>query len=67
MEIENRQPEAGEAYFALMKIYAAKENHLLVNRHYQELKKIVVEELDVPPSTHITKWYREWEKKVGVN
>ncbi|WP_312470538.1 response regulator [Neobacillus sp.] len=66
VEIENRQPEVEEAYFALMKIYAARDNHLLVNRQYQELTKFLAAELDILPSAYITKWYQEWKKKAVI-
>ncbi|MBP3040222.1 response regulator [Bacillaceae bacterium Marseille-Q3522] len=63
-KICNKQPEAEEAYFALMKIYAELGNQLLVKRHYDTLKNILMEELNIQPSTYISKWYHEWKKKI---
>ncbi|TLS48521.1 response regulator [Paenibacillus antri] len=60
-EICNRQPLAEEARFALMKLYAATNNHLSVHRQYRELTTVLLEEVGERPSPYITEWYLQWK------
>ncbi|KGX85263.1 response regulator [Pontibacillus litoralis] len=50
-------PLVEEAYFALMKIFAAEKDHVSVHRQYQILENVLYEELDVAPSDEVQKWY----------
>ncbi|MGE7225471.1 response regulator [Paenibacillus sp. PDC88] len=60
LEICERYPQAEEAHFALMAIYASMEIHLLVHRQYRLLTAVLREELNEQPSRHITEWYQNW-------
>ncbi|KGX84726.1 response regulator [Pontibacillus litoralis] len=53
-------PLVEEAYFALMKIFAAEKDHVSVHRQYQILENVLHEELDVAPSDEVQKWYLHW-------
>ncbi|HSH25638.1 MAG TPA: response regulator [Massilibacterium sp.] len=57
-----QHPEAEEAYFSLMKIYASLAEPLHVHKKYQQLEKVLREELHLEPSEHIVTWYEKWEK-----
>lgn len=63
LEICEVQCDSEEAHFQLMKIYAALGNHVMVERTYNELKSVLIEELNVPPSDCMTKWYKQWKKR----
>lgn len=60
LEICLRQKQSEEAHFALMKIYAAINNHLSVNRQYRQLTSELLEELNEQPSPYITEWFNNW-------
>ncbi|WP_309121770.1 response regulator [Paenibacillus sp.] len=60
-EICSRQPSAEEARFALMKLYAATNNHVSVHRQYRELTTVLLEEVSESPSPYITEWYLQWK------
>lgn len=60
IEICTRQKHAEEAHFALMKIYAAMNNHLSVNRQFRLLTSQLMEELNEQPSPYITEWFNNW-------
>ncbi|MED4454031.1 response regulator [Metabacillus fastidiosus] len=62
LNICSLQPEAEESHFALMKIYAERNNQLLVRQQYEKLKKILKEELNETPSSSVEKWFNEWNK-----
>jgi len=57
------QPLTEEAHFALMKIYAARSNHPSVQRQYEKLKSLLMQELGIHPSPHVTEWYARWVKE----
>ncbi|GIQ71146.1 response regulator [Xylanibacillus composti] len=62
LDICHRHPLAEEAHFALMKLYAAANNHLSVHRQYRWLTTILQEELGEEPSPYITEWYTQWRQ-----
>ncbi|WP_019535749.1 response regulator [Paenibacillus ginsengihumi] len=62
LDICFRHPQAEEAHFALMKLYASTNNHLSVHRQYRLLTTILNEELNEQPSPYITDWYRKWNQ-----
>jgi Response regulator containing CheY-like receiver and SARP domains len=62
LEICNHHPQAEEAHFALMKIYAAMNNHLSVHLQYRLLTTVLMDELNEQPSPYITEWYRQWNQ-----
>jgi two-component SAPR family response regulator len=57
----DRQPLTEEAHFALMKVYAARNNHLYVHRQYRILQQVIQEELNEQPSRYIHDWYDHWK------
>jgi two-component system, LytTR family, response regulator len=59
-EVCKRHPQVEEAHFALMKIYAAMNSHLLVHLQYRSLTTILMEELNENPCPVINEWYRQW-------
>lgn len=63
----DRQPQAEEAHWALMKIYASMGKQPSVNRQYNALTSILMDELGVTPSVSITEWYRQWEQDAGFS
>lgn len=60
------QPLTEEAHFALMKIYAARNNRLSVQRQYEKLKSMLKQELGIHPSPHISSWYSRWKMEHQV-
>jgi two-component SAPR family response regulator len=62
-EICSRHPEAEEAYYALMKIYASEKNKLFVHQQYDLLTKVLLEEFNEYPSSYITTWYQNWNQE----
>jgi len=61
-DIVKRQPQAEDAHFALMKLYADRGHHALVDQQYGLLEDALVEGLNVKPSRFIAEWYRDWRK-----
>ncbi|MFM9279419.1 response regulator [Paenibacillus jiagnxiensis] len=61
-EICNREPQAEEAHFALISIYASIGNHIAVDRQYRLLVKVLQEELSERPSPYIDDWYHSWKQ-----
>jgi len=64
-EICSRHPQAEEAYFALMQIYASMGNHLSVNRQFRSLTAALNDEIGEAPSPYITQWYMQWKAKAA--
>ncbi|HEY2491747.1 MAG TPA: response regulator [Paenibacillus sp.] len=64
-EICNQHVQEEKAYFALMKIHASMDNYSLVNRQYNSLVEILLDEFNEPPSAHITAWYKQWEEELN--
>ncbi|WP_028612457.1 response regulator [Paenibacillus harenae] len=62
IEICDRHPQAEEAHFALMQIYAAANNRISVHRQYRLLSAALAEELSELPSMHISVWYDNWKR-----
>ncbi|MFB5677654.1 response regulator [Paenibacillus terreus] len=62
-EICSREPQAEEAHFALISIYASIGNHIAVDRQYRLLVKVLQEELSELPSPYIDDWYRSWKQQ----
>ncbi|CAM3626401.1 response regulator [Marinicrinis lubricantis] len=62
-EICNRYPLAEEAHFALMKLFAEMNNRISVQRQYDLLQNILLEEIAEQPSTYITEWYDRWKEQ----
>ncbi|WP_274361893.1 response regulator [Paenibacillus thermotolerans] len=63
LEICDRYPQAEEAHFALMKLFSAMNNHLLVHRQYRLLTTVLMEEINEKPSPYITEWYNRWNQE----
>jgi len=63
LEVCNRYPQAEEAHFELMKLYAMLNNNQSVHRQYQLLMTVLEKELDEQPSQHITEWYLNWQQE----
>jgi len=63
LEVCNRYPQAEEAHFELMKLYAVLNNSQSVHRQYQLLMTVLEKELDEQPSQHITEWYLNWQQE----
>ncbi|WP_134684868.1 response regulator [Brevibacillus migulae] len=63
MEVCNRYPQAEEAHFELMKLYAMLSNDQSVHRQYQILTTVLEKELDEQPSQTITDWYLKWKQE----
>lgn len=59
-EICDRQPQAEEGHWALMKLYASSNHHLAVHDQYQLLTAILQEELNERPGRLIIEWYNRW-------
>ncbi|MBP2241579.1 two-component SAPR family response regulator [Cytobacillus eiseniae] len=59
----HRSPLEEESYFLLMKIFAKMEKGLLVNQVYEQLEKVMKEELNEKPIPSITEWYKQWKVK----
>jgi len=56
-DIALRYPTAEDAHFNMMKIYAELGKHSLVIHQYEQLCRILREELDVCPSRYIADWF----------
>lgn len=63
LEACRRHPLEEEPYLFLMKIYAAQGNRSSVHLQYQQLCKILHNELHVEPSPKIIEWYHHWSTK----
>jgi len=63
----SRHPQSEEAYFALMRIYAAMGNQPAVKRQYRLLADALHEELGEEPSAYVTKWYKDWKETEAVS
>ncbi len=57
----SRHPQAEEAYWGLMKIYADMNKNNLVNKWYDLLSSVLWEELHEKPNEQITNWFIEWQ------
>ncbi|KJD43961.1 response regulator [Paenibacillus terrae] len=60
-DICNRHPQAEDAYWGLMKIYADMKKDTLVSQWYDLLLSVLWEELHVKPNEQITDWYNRWK------
>src|SRR5690606_13845152 len=60
--IQQMYPEEEESYFELMKIYAAQNYVSAVEEQYEQLQKVLLQELDISPSSKIKKWYEDWKR-----
>ena len=60
--IQQMYPEDEESYFELMKIYAAQNYVSAVEEQYEQLQKVLLQELDTSPSSKIRKWYEDWKR-----
>ncbi|MEF2965304.1 response regulator [Paenibacillus sp. M1] len=56
-------PLEEKAYLSLMRIFAAQNNPALVERHYNLLRTILREELNVQPSGEVLRWYESWAER----
>ncbi|WP_058305699.1 response regulator [Gracilibacillus massiliensis] len=65
--VQNISPELEESYFELMKLFAIKKEYREVHIQYQDLTNMLVEELDIEPSTEITNWYFSWKERNSIN
>ncbi|WP_246627825.1 response regulator [Paenibacillus oenotherae] len=57
-------PHAEQIHFALMKLYMKLGDIALVEKQYEQLHRIMSEELGYQPTAEIQDWYTSW--KVGV-
>jgi two-component SAPR family response regulator len=58
-----REPQAEEAHFALMKIWADAKQDVSVHNQYRILKQHLKEQYHVAPNSYITEWYEDWAKR----
>ncbi|OAB45947.1 response regulator [Paenibacillus glacialis] len=65
LEICNQHMQEERAYFALMKIYASMNNHVLVDQQYSSLITNLWNEFNEPPRGYITDWYNQWDGKIN--
>ncbi|WP_284645670.1 response regulator [Paenibacillus silviterrae] len=61
VEVTRRHPQAEEAHFALMKLYADMGQSQSVHRQYEQLLNVLWEDLGAMPSHAITNWYQQWK------
>ncbi|CAH1197688.1 Protein-glutamate methylesterase/protein-glutamine glutaminase [Paenibacillus plantiphilus] len=55
--IADRFPHAEQIYFALMKLYLKLGDTALVEQKYEQLRKIMADELGLQPKVEIQEWY----------
>ncbi|GGH87924.1 two-component SAPR family response regulator [Pullulanibacillus pueri] len=63
LQITKRHPQAEEAHFSLMKLYAKLNYPPAVDQQYSILNNALLEELDITPSPYISEWYAIWKNK----
>lgn len=63
LEICRRYPLEEEAYFHLMKVFAALGRDSSVHMQYDQLKTLLYKELQEQPSLAITEWYDRWRQR----
>jgi len=58
-----RIPTMEEAHYALMTLYAERNQHLAVTRQYQLLASVIKDEFNDQPSSYIREWYEVWSQE----
>jgi two-component system LytT family response regulator len=56
-------PYSEESYYALMKLYDVVQERAAVEEQYRRLMSVLMDELDLEPSSAITEWYTNWKKQ----
>lgn len=63
LDLCKRHPLEEEAHFFLMKIFAALGRRTSVHKQYEQLKKLLMDEIQVEPMPDITDWYQQWRQE----
>ncbi|KAB8138046.1 response regulator [Gracilibacillus oryzae] len=63
LKICKMNPDNEQAHYSLMQVYASLGYHLLVEHQYNELR-LYLQDLNLPMSSFIKKWYEGWRKSI---